>query len=137
MGHRPGDALVEIWNGMPFLSPLWYRGPRIVFLHHVHAEMWGMVLPPTLARSGRPDRSAGSRRRFYRSSRIVTLSESSRAEIVEMLGLPRRPGDGGAAGGRRALHARRRAVARRPSWWRWDAWCRSSASTCCSGRWPR
>ena len=28
MGHRPGDALVEIWNGMPFFSPLWYRGPR-------------------------------------------------------------------------------------------------------------
>ena len=40
MGHRPGDALVEIWNGMPFLSPLWYRGPRVVFLHHVHSEMW-------------------------------------------------------------------------------------------------
>ena len=49
MGHRPGDALVEIWNGMPFLSPVWYRGPRIVFLHHVHAEMWGMVLPPMLS----------------------------------------------------------------------------------------
>ena len=82
MGHRPGDALVEIWNGMPFLSPLWYRGPRIVFLHHVHAEMWGMVLPPTLARLG----DLVERRvapRFYRSSRIVTLSESSRAEIVE------------------------------------------------------
>jgi len=52
MGHRPGDALVEIWNGMPFLSPLWYRVPRLVFLHHVHAEMWGMILPPTLARLG-------------------------------------------------------------------------------------
>jgi glycosyltransferase involved in cell wall biosynthesis len=87
MGHRPGDALVEIWNGMPFLSPLWYRGPRIVFLHHVHAEMWGMVLPPTLARLG----DTVERRvapRFYRSSRIVTLSESSRREIVEMLHLP-------------------------------------------------
>ena len=86
MGHRPGDALVEIWNGMPFLSPLWYRGPRLVFLHHVHAEMWGMVLPPTLARLG----DTVERRiapRFYRSSRIVTLSESSRTEIVEMLGL--------------------------------------------------
>ena len=86
MGHRPGDALVEIWNGMPFLSPLWYRGPRIVFLHHVHAEMWGMVLPPTLARMG----DLVERRiapRFYRSSRIVTLSESSRDEIVDMLGL--------------------------------------------------
>ncbi len=86
MGHRPGDALVEIWNGMPFLSPLWYRGPRLVFLHHVHAEMWGMVLPPTLARLG----DTMERRiapRFYRSSRIITLSESSRTEIVEMLGL--------------------------------------------------
>ena len=86
-GHPPGDALVEIWNGMPFLSPLWYRGPRIVFLHHVHAEMWGMVLPPTLARLG----DLTERRiapRFYRSSRIVTLSESSRREIVEMLRLP-------------------------------------------------
>ena len=86
MGHRPGDALVEIWNGMPFLSPLWYRGPRIVFLHHVHAEMWGMVLPPALARMG----DLVERRvapRFYRSSRIVTLSESSRLEIVDMLGL--------------------------------------------------
>ena len=87
MGHRPGDALVEIWNGMPFLSPLWYRGPRLVFLHHVHAEMWGMVLPSLLARAG----DAMERRvapRFYRSSRVVTLSESSRAEIVDMLGLP-------------------------------------------------
>ena len=86
MGHRPGDALVEIWNGMPFFSPLWYRGPRIVFLHHVHAEMWGMVLPPTLARLG----DVVERRlapRFYRSSRVVTLSESSRTEIAEMLGL--------------------------------------------------
>jgi glycosyltransferase involved in cell wall biosynthesis len=86
MGHRPGDALVEVWNGMPFLSPLWYGGPRIVFLHHVHAEMWGMVLPPTLARMG----DTMERRiapRFYRRSRIVTLSESSRGEIVKMLHL--------------------------------------------------
>jgi glycosyltransferase involved in cell wall biosynthesis len=87
MGHRPGDALVEIWNGMPFFSPLWYRGPRLVFLHHVHAEMWGMVLPPKLARLG----EVMERRiapRAYRKSRIVTLSESSREEIVAMMGLP-------------------------------------------------
>ncbi len=88
MGNRPGDALVEIWNGMPFLSPIWYRGPRVVFLHHVHAEMWGMVLPPTLARLGNlaEQRIAP---RFYRSSRIVTLSDSSRDEIVDLLGLRR------------------------------------------------
>ena len=86
--YRPGDALVEIWNGMPFLSPVWYRGPRVVFLHHVHAEMWGMVLPPVLARVGNTvERHLAPR--FYRSSRVMTLSESSRTEIVDMLGLPR------------------------------------------------
>jgi glycosyltransferase involved in cell wall biosynthesis len=87
MGHRPGDALVEIWNGMPFLSPVWYRGPRLVFLHHVHADMWGMVLPPTLARAGAAlERHLAPR--FYRDSRVITLSESSRSEIVDLLGLP-------------------------------------------------
>jgi glycosyltransferase involved in cell wall biosynthesis len=87
-GHRPGDALVEIWNGMPFFSPLWYRGPRLVFLHHVHAEMWRMALPSALARSGHVmERHLAPR--AYRTSRLVTLSESSRTEIVDMLGLPR------------------------------------------------
>jgi glycosyltransferase involved in cell wall biosynthesis len=86
MGNRPGDALVEIWNGMPFFSPLWYRGPGLVFLHHVHAEMWGMVLPRRLARLGElVERRVAPR--VYRKSRIVTLSESSRREIIDMLGL--------------------------------------------------
>jgi glycosyltransferase involved in cell wall biosynthesis len=85
-GWRAGDGLVEVWNGMPFFSPLWYQGPRIVFLHHVHAEMWRMVLPSTLARIGESveKRLAPP---FYRHSRIVTLSNSSRDEIVEGLGM--------------------------------------------------
>jgi glycosyltransferase involved in cell wall biosynthesis len=81
-----GDGFVEIWNGMPFFSPLWARCPRIVFLHHVHAEMWRMVMSPRLAPVG-----AYMERRmappFYRRSRIVTLSSSSRDEIVSMLRL--------------------------------------------------
>ncbi len=81
---RP-DGLVEIWNGMPFFSPLWSRRPRVVFLHHVHAEMWRMVLPPRLARMGEfVERRLSPP--LYRGSRILTLSESSRAEIVSMLG---------------------------------------------------
>jgi len=81
---RRGDGLVEIWNGMPFFSPIWARGPRIVFLHHVHAEMWQMTLPPNLARLGRfvEQRVAPP---LYRRTRIVTLSSSSRDEIVSML----------------------------------------------------
>ena len=81
-----GDGTVEIWNGMPFLSPLWSRSPHITFLHHVHAEMWKMVLPRGLAELGHlmEHRIAPP---FYRRSRIVTLSHSSKAEIVERLRL--------------------------------------------------
>jgi len=81
------DGLVEIWNGMPFLSPLWARSPRIVFLHHVHAEMWKMVLPRGLAELGDTFEQHVAPL-FYRRSRIITLSSSSKAEIVDKLGLP-------------------------------------------------
>jgi glycosyltransferase involved in cell wall biosynthesis len=84
------DALVEVWNGMPFFSPAWARCPRVVFLHHVHAEMWRMVLKPEiLARLGEMVEFTVAPP-VYRRSRIVTLSSSSRQEIVEMLGLPER-----------------------------------------------
>jgi glycosyltransferase involved in cell wall biosynthesis len=82
-----GDGLVEIWNGMPFFSPLWAHCPHIVFLHHVHAEMWKMVLPTPLAECGYliEHRLAPP---AYRRSRIVTLSTSSKREIVERLRIP-------------------------------------------------
>jgi glycosyltransferase involved in cell wall biosynthesis len=85
-GRRRGEGLVEVWNGMPFFSPLWFRGPRVTFLHHVHAEMWRMVLPDWLARLGEvvEGRLAPP---LYRSSRVVTLSQSSKEEIVGMLRL--------------------------------------------------
>jgi len=80
-----GDAVVEIWNGMPFLTPLWSRRPRVVFLHHVHAEMWQMVLSRRLAGLGNAleQRIAPP---LYRSTSIVTLSESSKSEMVDRLG---------------------------------------------------
>lgn len=87
--HGDRDALVEIWNGMPWFSPVWCRGPRCVWLHHVHDSMWEMTLPPNWARFGRmlEFRVAPP---IYRRAEIVTLSESSRDEIHEKLGIPRR-----------------------------------------------
>ncbi len=81
----PCDGLVEIWNGMPFFSPLWWRGPRAIWLHHVHGPMWGMTLPGPVARFGvaLEERIAP---RFYRHQPIVTLSPSSRDELVDDLG---------------------------------------------------
>jgi glycosyltransferase involved in cell wall biosynthesis len=83
----PRDMLVEIWNGMPFLSPLWNRGPRIVVIHHVHAEMWKMALGPRLGALGELfERRVAPP--LYRRTTIVTVSQSSKRELVDELGLP-------------------------------------------------
>jgi glycosyltransferase involved in cell wall biosynthesis len=88
LGHLgQADGVVEIWNGMPFFSPLWARCPRVVFLHHVHGEMWRMALPAGLAEFGHAIEHHVAPP-FYRSTQIVTLSESSKQEIVERLRLP-------------------------------------------------
>jgi glycosyltransferase involved in cell wall biosynthesis len=82
---RP-DGTVEVWNGMPFFSPVWARHPRVVFLHHVHDGMWDLVLPAPLASMGRliERRLAPA---LYRGTPVVTLSASSRRGILELLGL--------------------------------------------------
>ncbi|HEX3539680.1 MAG TPA: glycosyltransferase family 4 protein [Acidimicrobiales bacterium] len=82
---RP-DGVVEIWNGMPFFSPVWAPHPRVVFLHHVHGGMWDLVLPRALARAGKwVERRLAPP--LYAGTPVVTLSESSRRTIVATLGL--------------------------------------------------
>lgn len=85
--HGERDGLVEIWNGVPFFSPIWARGPRVTWLHHVHEDMWPLVLPPGLARMGQflERRIAPP---FYRRTQVVTLSESSRTHLLDRLRLP-------------------------------------------------
>lgn len=85
-GPRP-DAVVEAWNGVPFLTPAWFRGPRLTVLHHVHADMWPLVLPGPLARAGWLLEGTLAPP-LYRQTTIVTNSGSSRDEIVRRLGLP-------------------------------------------------
>jgi glycosyltransferase involved in cell wall biosynthesis len=85
--HGPRDGLVEIWNGVPWLTPLWARGPRVTFLHHLHKQMWRLVLPenPRLARAGELfERRVAPP--LYRGTTIVTLSESSRDELISEQG---------------------------------------------------
>ena len=83
--HGRRDALVEVWNGVPFLTPLWARGPRMAIQHHDHADMWPLVLSPRLARLGSliECRLAPL---CYRSTPVVTLSTSSRAGLIDGLG---------------------------------------------------
>ncbi|MET8679397.1 glycosyltransferase family 4 protein [Streptomyces sp. NPDC004647] len=47
------DLLVEVCNGMPYLAPLWHRGPTLCLVNHVHTDLWGMRYPGPAARLGR------------------------------------------------------------------------------------
>lgn len=86
--HRMGpyDALVEIWNGVPWLSPIWCRKPRLVVLHHVHDRMWEQILPAPAAWIGR-HLEASIAPRFYRRTETVTLCEDSKVDL-QRLGWP-------------------------------------------------
>ncbi|MGD9997872.1 MAG: glycosyltransferase family 4 protein [Ilumatobacteraceae bacterium] len=79
----PYDALVEIWNGVPWFSPIWCRKPKITFLHHVHGPMWGQILPGPLAGFGRV-LEARLAPPFYRRTQMVTPSDATRDELVEL-----------------------------------------------------
>ena len=79
-GGRP-DVLVDVGNGLPFLSPLWARRPVIALVHHVHREQWPVVLTPRLARIGWWIESWLAPR-VYRKCRYVTVSAATRDELA-------------------------------------------------------
>ncbi len=87
--RRPPDtATLEIWNGVPWLGPLWAPRRRLVWMHHVHREMWDDALPRPWSGLGRAVETRLAPR-CYRWSTFCTLSESSADEIAA-LGIPRR-----------------------------------------------
>lgn len=85
--RRPPDtATIEIWNGVPWMSPWWSPRRSVVWMHHVHRDMWSDALREPLATLGR----VGETRLAplaYRRATFSTLSDSSAAEIAG-IGIP-------------------------------------------------
>ncbi|QKW05264.1 glycosyltransferase family 4 protein [Streptomyces sp. NA04227] len=50
------DLLVEVCNGMPYLTPLWHRGPTLCLVNHVHTDLWDMRFGGVLAPAGQVGR---------------------------------------------------------------------------------
>ncbi len=87
--RRPGDtATLEIWNGVPWFGPIWAPHRRMVWMHHVHREMWRDALPAPLDRVGSWVETSMAPR-WYRRSTFATLSDSS-AEEIRAIGIPDR-----------------------------------------------
>ena len=77
------DAVVEIWNGVPWLSPLWCRRPRILILHHIHGPMWNQVFPAPIAAIGRTLETRWAPP-AYRRTPTVTTSDDTRDELIAL-----------------------------------------------------
>ena len=73
LGAHPADVVVDVQNGMPYLSPLVRRVPVINLVHHVHREQWPVVFGPRVSRFGWWLESASPavyRRAMYVRSRL-------------------------------------------------------------------
>jgi len=82
----PRDGLLDIFHGVPFFSPLWARGPRVGFVHHVHLGTWRQRMPPGLAQIGYLQERV-AQPLVYRRATLVTPSASTRDEVRNLLGM--------------------------------------------------
>ncbi|CAL9544722.1 glycosyltransferase family 4 protein [Streptomyces sp. enrichment culture] len=84
------DLLVEVCNGMPYLAPLWHRGPTLCLVNHVHTDLWPMRFGGPLAPAARLGRRlehwalTGARRRGL----LVAVSPST-ADALSGIGVRR------------------------------------------------
>ena len=80
---RNADLVVEVVNGMPYFSPLWWRGPRLVVVHHVHRDMWPQFFSPPIAKFGWALERIGLRR-VHRNSTFLAVSPSTASDLADL-----------------------------------------------------
>jgi len=74
------DLVVDVQNGMPFLSRLVTRKPVVVLVHHVHREQWPVVYPGPLGKVGWwIERWLAPR--VYRGCQYVAVSHATRGDL--------------------------------------------------------
>ncbi|MCU1345932.1 MAG: mshA 2 [Acidimicrobiia bacterium] len=80
------DVLVDVSNGLPFFSPVWWRKPVVQIVHHVHTDQWPLRFPRPLS-----DIGALVERKvvpwIYRKHLYAAVSPSTQEEL-EHLGIP-------------------------------------------------
>jgi glycosyltransferase involved in cell wall biosynthesis/O-antigen/teichoic acid export membrane protein len=80
------DVVLEVVNGIVFLTPLWLRRPRVTLVHHVHRDHYVTEL-------GRKGAAAAvlaetlPLKLLYRAGPFLTISESARRDLMA-LGIP-------------------------------------------------
>jgi glycosyltransferase involved in cell wall biosynthesis len=76
------DVVLEIINGITFLTPLWLRTPRVVLIHHIHRRHY-------FAELGRLGSAAAvvletlPLRLLYRNARFLSVSKATAEDIAD------------------------------------------------------
>src|SRR4051794_20891233 len=81
------DVVLEVINGITFLTPLWLKRPHVALLHHVHTEHYERELG-TFGKVAGLFLETLPLKLLYPGSRFETVSEASARDMVE-LGIPR------------------------------------------------
>ncbi|MGI8633628.1 MAG: glycosyltransferase [Solirubrobacterales bacterium] len=76
------DVVLEVVNGITFLSPLWLRAPSVTLVHHVHRDHYVREMGPkgklaALLLETLPLRL------LYRDRPFLTISESTREQLAD------------------------------------------------------
>jgi glycosyltransferase involved in cell wall biosynthesis len=83
---RSADVLIDVENGLPFFSPLWWRKPSVCLVHHVHTEQWADYFPTAVASAGRFVESRVMPK-IYRNRVFVAVSRSTAVALGD-IGVP-------------------------------------------------
>ncbi|HYH58110.1 MAG TPA: glycosyltransferase [Thermoleophilaceae bacterium] len=81
------DVVLEVINGVTFLTPLWLRKPRAALVHHVHRQHYVEEMGPK-GRLAALLLETAPLSLLYRGTRFLTISEAT-AEEIAAHGIPR------------------------------------------------
>ena len=85
---RGADVVLEVINGITFLTPLWLRKPRVALVNHPHRDLYTGEFGPRLGRAMAALFEELPIRYLYRRAPFLTISNSARDELVAIDGVP-------------------------------------------------
>jgi glycosyltransferase involved in cell wall biosynthesis len=83
--YGDADLVVDVANGMSYLTPAWRRKPSVVLVNHVHTDQWRLWFGPALATVGHTMEKRVTPW-LYRHRLFVAVSEST-SEALQGLGV--------------------------------------------------
>jgi glycosyltransferase involved in cell wall biosynthesis len=86
---QDADVVLEIINGITFLTPLWLRKPRVALVCHPHRELYVGEFGRERGRMLAALAEELPLRLLYRRAAFLTISESARNDLVQIDGLRR------------------------------------------------